>query len=148
MKNDEEKQIREFVPTVLAPDIAVMLVRCQSCTQCRRTMIEKSDRARSAFPLYMHASVDAQIKRAGWVDASYATNENGGQLCVECAVAHAAFKCYACNLVRRGEPKETFGWGSLMTVHYLCLHCFETVPAKRWEELQDELRQEHQYDHI
>ena len=129
----------DFVPTVLAPGYGVVLVAVEECAKCSRTMIATG--LGRDFPAFWKAGRIEQIKRADWREKSYVSDADGGALCSECATMYGAFRCDLCTQIRRGKPEETFGDGG-----YLCVPCFETVPAKTWAEAAKRLDDEHRYD--
>ena len=65
-------------------------------------------------------------------------------ICTQCAAEGVTFKCSACKETRNADQLyEAIG----DPADFLCLPCYETVPAKKWDELMKQLRQQHQHDY-
>ena len=118
-----------------------MVVEAKKCHLCKKIMLPKTDRG--VFPNYIHMNQDAQMGRAGFV---YSTNTevDGECICIECKDAGKVdILCALCNERKPSDKEqESFGYPP----EYLCKDCYETKPAKVWEEKCDELRDSHRYD--
>lgn len=66
-------------------------------------------------------------------------------ICIECEQAGKSdFLCALCKERKRSNKKqESFGDPS----EFLCTDCYETKPAKIWDEKVDELVEAHRYDY-
>ena len=118
-----------------------MVIEAKKCHLCKKIMLPKT--GRGVFPNYIHMNQDAQMKRAGFV---YSTNTevDGECICIECKDAGKVYiLCALCNERKPSDKEqESFGYPP----EYLCKDCYETKPAKIWEEKCDELRDSHRYD--
>ena len=124
---------------------AEMLVELRVCPICDIYMLPeyKVDYRHSIFPIYIPIDYNAQLKRAGWGKMSSITVDDI-YICEECANAGKAdFLCALCK-ERKPSNKEEESYGD--PPESLCSDCYETVPAKVWEEKKDELYTEHRYD--
>lgn len=83
------------------------------------------------------------MKRANMVYLS-STQVDGDPICKECeAAGKADFLCALCEKrYPSSEVKESIGWPA----EFLCKNCYETKPAKIWDEKVDELQEDHRYD--
>jgi hypothetical protein len=65
-------------------------------------------------------------------------------ICKDCEKSGKAdFLCVMCESRKHtGKIKESFG----DPPEYLCIDCYETATAKKWEEAVEELNQIHRYD--
>lgn len=129
-----------FVPQILEEGYGIVLVQVGRCANCQKTTIAAGS-ARE-FPAFWLAGRKEQLRRADWREKSVVTNANGEPLCVDCAPTAGAFRCALCEQDRKGDPQESFG----DPPEHLCTPCYETVPAKTWDETARRLREEHRYD--
>lgn len=85
-----------------------------------------------------------QLKRMGGVSGSGIEDKDGDRICQECANAgRATFVCALCKTERSSaDEQESFG----DPLEQLYKVCYETVPAKKWDEEVEKLREVHQYD--
>jgi len=130
----------DFTPTVLAPGFGVVMVATETCAACMRTMIRTGTGA--GFPAFWRAGRVEQMKRAGWAERAYATNASDKPLCKDCAPTAGAFRCALCKQERHGVAEDSYG----DPAEHLCTPCYETVPAKVWDEKDRELQKAHRYD--
>lgn len=116
-------------------------LRTSPCASCRKPMMKKAPYG--LFPLSIDHDQAAQTARAGVVIESMSTIDDK-KICVECEKAGKAFS--TCALCKTPKPssriEESFG----EPAEYLCSDCYETVPAKVWDEKAQELRDRHRYD--
>lgn len=118
-----------------------MLIEAKKCPICSKVMIHKAKAG--IFPMYIAINQDAQMKNAGIVFTSNVSVDDK-LICVECeASGKADFKCELCGERRPTNLiQESFGYPP----EFLCKVCYETVPAKQWDEKTDELYDQHKYD--
>lgn len=136
--------------------VGVMLVSLSKCGHCKKIMVyppRSQGHDFSTFPVWMGNAFDVQVKRAGWVLAAIkgdTTTQDEGRIrviCVGCAAAgHASFTCKLCK-EKRSSDLEQAGYGDWDDRDSVCKPCYETVPAKEWEETLDEISKEHRYDY-
>jgi len=139
----------KFTPTLLLDadgkptGYGTLRVIVSTCAACQSPMVAPP-RSQAPFPRAMNETFGAQIKAAGWQVASEACLADGGRICDRCERAGlATFRCHLCGLLRStSQVQEGFG----DPAEYLCVPCFETVPAKRWAEACAALREAHKYD--
>jgi hypothetical protein len=149
-------RIEDFVPRVVlvtersAPTAyGTMVVGLHRCGGCERWMVEPLSDYKP-FPGYFLSSFVAQVKAAGWAINGYATKSVDGKdvpICKDCKEADVGdFVCALCGQARKSsQVQEAYGYGG--NGDYLCKPCYESVPAKRWDDRCDELEKAHQYDH-
>lgn len=132
-----------YVPDILEEKYARFLVVLGRCPACHKYMIVKPHRARNTFSRYHKLTFDAQAKAARLVIKSD-SQIDGKSICEDCAGAgKASFVCALCKerkssdkiQERIGDPPE-----------FLCTDCYETVPAKKWENIWDQLECSHRWD--
>lgn len=122
-----------------------MLVEGKYCRTCGKVMIREGAAVMSggSFPNYGKLSIKEQAKNAGLEFMSGVKVDNQ-EICITCKESGKAdFLCRLCNARKSSDKvKETFG----DPPEYLCEDCYETVPAKQWDEIVETLRDEHEYD--
>ena len=138
-------KLENYCPHLLEGNWAEMLVELKKCHICGKFMLPDYHNyfAKSIFPTYFPIDFDAQLKKAGWgkmsdikVDDEY--------ICQECAKAGKAdFLCVLCKQ-RKPTDKEKESFGD--PPEFLCSDCYETIPAKVWDEKVEELHGLHRYD--
>lgn len=142
------KKIENYVPEIVENKSTVyfkMLVEVKKCHLCKKFMMPKANSQFNGgvFPNYIHINQDAQMKMAGFV---YSTRieVDGECICEECKNAGKVdILCAMCEQRKPSDKQqESFGYPP----EYLCKDCYETVPAKKWEDKVDELQQSHRYD--
>jgi hypothetical protein len=146
------EQISNWTPSVaftFSNDTAyaTMLVGLKKCSICGKWMIAEPNQTslHRTFPWGMSISFTTQVKRAGWVIASGVEDSARKEICVECRDAgKLRLKCIHCQqMITSDQVKESFG----EPPDYLCNNCYETMPAKKWNELVEELESLHKYDY-
>jgi len=119
-----------------------MLIETKKCKCCEKIMVAKLGYY-SIFPKYMRINQEAQMKAAGFV---YSTSilVDDEPICLECEQSGKAdFLCAMCDERKTTDKKqESFG----DPAEFLCKDCYETKPAKVWDEKVDELQDAHRYD--
>lgn len=140
MKN---KNFDNYTPTLYRTDsgffYAEMLIELEICPICGKPMILK----RHGFPLYYKINQDAQMKNA---EIQYISKSkyNNKYICCECAESgKSKFTCYIC---KTDKPSDKLHSSFGDPADHLCTDCYETVSAKRWNEIEDNLIEEHRYD--
>ena len=145
--------MESFTPTLLeeltydARAYGTMLVELWECPLCAKWMIWPNPQRGSlhdTFPRFYKIDFNHQLQAAGWVKASDIKVE-GRTICTACVDAGKAyFTCSLCNqkqstdniLNRYGDPPE-----------FLCVTCYQTTPASKWDAKEDELQEKHRYDY-
>src|SRR3990167_5573450 len=119
-----------------------MLIEAKKCSCCEKIMVDKIG-YHSIFPKYLRINQEAQMKAAGFV-YSTSTLVDDEPICLECEQAGKAdFLCAMCDERKTTDKKhESFG----DPAEFLCKDCYETKPAKVWDEKVDELQDAHRYD--
>lgn len=144
---------KDFVPALVLESggraYGTMLVGLQRCGGCNKWMVEPLS-SHKPFPFHYQTSFEKQCAAAGWAINGYATKSVGDRevpICRACKAADVgSFKCALCEQERKSsQSEEVFGFGD--GADHLCKPCYETTPAKAWNEKCDELEKSHQYDH-
>jgi len=119
-----------------------MLIEAKKCECCEKIMVAKLSYY-SIFPKYVRINQEAQMKAADFV-YSTSTLVDDEPICLECEQAGKAdFLCAMCDERKTTDKKEkSFG----DPAEFLCKDCYETKPAKVWDEKVDELQDAHRYD--
>lgn len=89
-------------------------------------------------------TIEAQCSRVNMSIQSYINDKNHQYICENCVeTGTTSFICALCGKEHTTDKiKESFG----DPTEYLCKICYETVPAKKWEEAMDRLDKKHMYD--
>lgn len=118
-----------------------MLLEAKKCKCCNKVMITKE--TNNLFPMYYAINQEAQMKAAGLVYIT-STLVDDEPICIECEQSgKASFLCALCEERKTTDKKqESFG----DPAEFLCKDCYESVPAKKWDEKVDELRESHYWD--
>jgi len=113
------------------------------CPLCGVVMIPKVG---NGFPLYNLYTQTEQVKKARLKFEGLASPVYGDQvLCEDCSKTEVKFQCSHCEQTQgMDQVKQMIGADP---ADYLCLTCFKTVTAEKWEDLVDELRERHRYDY-
>ena len=125
-----------------------LIVPLTKCPSCEEIMLKRYSfnwsGFESIFPAQHGARLKEQLLRAGILIYSKFKNKDDQFICVDCAKAGKdTFTCYLCEEERTSDLRETqFG----DPPEYLCTVCYESVPAKVWDEAEDKLRKSHRYD--
>ena len=136
--------MENYVPKIVENTHVVyleMVVEATKCHLCKKIMLPKTNRG--VFPNYIHMNQEAQMKAAGLV---YSTNTlvDNEPICLECEQGGKAdFLCAMCE-ERKISDKKQKQFGD--PAEFLCKDCYETKPAKVWDEKVDELQEAHRYD--
>lgn len=124
----------------------VVAIRLNICDLCKREMIVPIRSSDSLFALFGYLnefSFQKQIKMAGWLEQS-SISINGEDFCIECAdKIELVFNCALC---KQAKPKEKIQVEFGYPAEIICTDCFDTVPAKIWDEKTKELEVRHRYD--
>lgn len=137
--------IEKWAPTIITEHnravYVAFMVEGTRCGCCKRVMIAGRGSATALSPAYFRANLRAQVERAGWCFLS-GSRSGDDPICVDCERAgNGRFSCSLCGELREGQPVEWWIGDAL------CQRCYETVPAKAWDEKRRALEEEHQYDH-
>jgi len=111
------------------------------CPSCGKQMMGKA--RRGIFPLYVGKNQEAQMKERGVVFSSDAMID-GDYICIECKEAGKA--SITCALCGEKKPSNKVGDSFGAPPEYLCTDCYDSVPAKQWDEKVDKLREVHRWD--
>lgn len=136
----------EYTPKRIDEDIMSFAVLVTKCPICGKKMVAKPHalllRAR-VFPPFWKNNFTAQAKRAGLVFISHVKVDDEF-ICNECHEKDlASFLCTGCGERKKtSKEKESFG----DPPEYLCEDCYNTMPAKKWDELVEKLHNIHRYD--
>jgi len=123
-----------------------MIIQAEKCPICKKVMIKKVKEYMldKLFPTYWQMNQEAQAKRAGIV-FKCTTKVDDENICEECEKAGKAdFLCALCN-ERKSIDKIQESIGD--APEFLCKDCYDTVPAKIWDDKLDELQEAHRYDY-
>jgi len=138
--------MENYTPKILNNgEYVEMIIQAEKCPICGKIMIKKVEDniLNSLFPGYKEMNQVAQAKRAGIVFKSY-TKVDDKIICEECERSGKAdFLCACCN-ERKTTDKMHESFGD--PPDYLCTDCYNTVPAKIWDDKVNELMERHQYD--
>lgn len=122
------------------------LLEGRECHLCNAIMLKKTKPEHSydgLFPNYVRINQEAQMKAAG-ITFQSSVKVDDEPICKECAEAGKAdFLCAMCEQ-RKPTSKINESYGD--PAEYLCKDCYETVPAKVWDEKLDQLSEAHRYD--
>ena len=140
------EKIRIMTPhKVKGSDFVIFYAKSKQCSKCDRTMIAKVKECygKEFFHGYHDYSQDAQMKRAGLVYLGKAKVDDE-YICEICEKeGKADFICSICEKRHDTcEIKEQIG----DPAEFMCKSCYETVPAKEWDDKLSELQDEHRWD--
>jgi hypothetical protein len=132
-----------YTPDVIEEQYARFLVRLDVCPECGRYMVTVPQDSYGTFPYGFTLCFTAQAKAAGFgIKSGLLGGDNF--ICTDCAtIGKAWFTCYHCQ-EKKSSDKMYDSFGD--PPDYLCTDCYETVPAKEWNEIIHRLNQSHQYD--
>jgi len=136
----------EYTPKIINDRYVLFVAQAIKCPICEKLMVKKVPRdyyTQSFFPGYINMNQDAQMNRAGLVYISDVKVDDCN-ICVECKESGKAdFKCDLCGERKPTEKiQESFGYPP----DFLCKDCYDTTPAKIWEEKIEQLESDHRYD--
>ncbi len=141
-----KEKIEDYVPKVIQDGekhYIQMLIRGQKCHTCEKIMILKCNQY-DLFPRSYQVDQEAQMKKGNLVYKTSVTS-NERYICHECVLNNkAVFTCSLCKeekstakiKVSIGDPAE-----------YLCTDCYAVTPAKEWDEIKNNLQEDHRYDY-
>ena len=132
-------------------NLALIGIQVDQCPICKKQMI-KTD-IKQLVKLQSNwggalkdagNTIEAQCKRADLMIKSCYNSKYNEPICKECeSSGKRTFICCHCKTERRSHLiQEIYG----DPPDYLCKICYETIPAKTWNDLDKQLTAEHQYD--
>jgi hypothetical protein len=128
---------------------ATVLLELPRCPVCHYPMVHRRSRYPSPdqWPNYYRLDQTAQVKAASWRWRSDMRDGNGQFMCETCAGADkGTFTCFICKQERpTSQLHQTYGDAEVSTDH-TCKLCYETLPAKQWDEAEEKLHEKHRYD--
>ena len=138
--------IDNFIPEVIKeenhPIYGLVLVQLNPCSLCKKFMLSANIQNR-CFLLYYKNDIEHQISRAGWVEQSNIKVDDK-YICRECErEGKADFLCSLCKQ-RKSTKKIEDSFGD--PPEFLCKDCYETIPAKIWNEKRNKLQKIHRWD--
>lgn len=143
-----ESKLKQYTPEIVYSEdniYALMLVELYKCPICLKYMFVSPNIPwnKRSFPNWFYIDVDAQLKRAGWEKRSD-TKVDDEYICCTCDTKGLAdFLCCLCgNRKTTDNKEESFG----DPPEHLCTECYNTVPAREWDEKVRKLREQHRYD--
>jgi hypothetical protein len=134
----------EYIPKI-HDGYVEMMVEYEKCPICNKVMIQRLvGYDNRLFPAWIQMTQEAQAKRAGIVFKG-SVKVDDDLICEECEKSgRADFLCAICNTRQStDEIQESFGYPP----EFLCKECYNTVPAKTWDEKVSELHEAHRYDY-
>jgi hypothetical protein len=125
--------------------IGTVHVLLHKCSTCGRWMLNKSaERANNVFATEYFELLKEYLALADWRLSSDVTVGDGRVICEQCASENkGSFACALCGEVRESSQKERSVGDP---PEFLCRVCYETKPAKLWDEKYKELLEAHRYD--
>ena len=156
MNQDEIVAIFALNPDSYTPEIVkdddfsatvLIAVECDKCDGCGKPMVVLPFSLRKT-PKQSYWSrknaIQNQIERAGLV--SYGEEFQGRDYCETCIVgAKATFTCIVC----KKECSSDLYWDGYYSnsTEPRCINCYATVPAKEWDDLNQQIHERHKYDY-
>ena len=142
----EIARIDGFTPTEFARGLFTFLIAALPCVYCSRPTVpdlESNNCSAGPFPRAWSRNFATQRDRAGIQPLAYWHDINK-PVCVGCkGVGAETFVCSHCGKTRPlTASHESYG----APAEHLCVPCYETVPAKKWDGLVAELEETHRYD--
>lgn len=127
-------------PLITSEKYTLFALQTDECPICRVRMLNKDKN--NLFPYYVGMNQEAQMKKAG-MEFKGSVFVKGSHICKKCEESgKATIKCELCGETKSSvKIQESFGEGS-----FLCSDCYETIPAKQWDEKYEELLEEHKWD--
>lgn len=116
-------------------------LRVEKCPSCKKTMMIKANRG--IFPYLWLKGQATQMGESGVVYVSKSKIDDD-YICIECeSKGKASFKCGICSERQNSaEIQQSFG----DPPEHLCKTCYETTPAKQWDQKLELLEEKHRYD--
>lgn len=136
-------QDEHFTPCMVpgGNDEAYFIVKMNRCARCHLPMLDnvKAGVAPGSTP-----SLAPQARRAGWKISSGQSPMGEGYICQECFEADPRrYECLLCGEKReKKEVKRQFKHAD----EILCIHCFNTVSARVWDDAEERLSEMGYYD--
>lgn len=134
-----------FMPQKITENLYRFTVESTKCVVCLNNMVHAPTNyhIRPTFPRYIGNNFEAQAKKAG-LELGSDIKVDGRYICKKCEnEGKADFLCSLCN-ERHSVSKVEEQIGD--PPEFLCLQCYETVPAKEWADKITSLNDDHQYD--
>jgi hypothetical protein len=140
----------KYVPQVIVDDedytIVSFALKVDKCVICKSlTMAKITHYSYFPFPNRWIGDQEDQMTAAGIRPlGGHTYHPEDGPICNVCAEQGLGrFLCAGCGLERAvSHQKERIG----DPPEFLCMTCYETMPAKRWNEIKNELNERHKYD--
>ncbi len=122
--------------------IIQMNINAEGCPICKKPMIIKAPNG--IYPYGYDRTQNAQMKLLKLVYQSDIKVDDE-YICVECVKSgRADFLCALCgNRKSTDKEKEAFGDPE----EYLCIDCYDIVPAKEWDMEVKRLHDSHRWDY-
>ena len=140
--------MEKYIPTIHIEAHHVyieMLVEGKLCNICKKPMIREGRGALmngGVFPNYIGLNIQEQVKN-GCLEFMSHFKVDDKEICITCKEAgRADFVCQSCHQRKSTDKmKESIG----DPPDFLCVDCYNTVPAAVWDSLKDHLYEEHKY---
>lgn len=150
-ENHEKIKVGAYIPEIVTDGVDLygkLLVSLTQCPSCNRIMLKRYSYQwsgfESIFPKWLQIQLREQLSKADILIYSQFKNRNDKFICIECAKdGKNTFTCDLCGEERTSDLKET-SYGE--PPDYLCKVCYESVPAKEWDQRNEKLLQAHKYD--
>lgn len=132
-----------FTPKKIDEGSAIFMVRLEPCKLCQKDMVTKPELDYGTWPSWIGNDLEAQTERAGFVFRSRIKVDDE-HICIECEQkGRATFECALC---KQRKPNDKIKTSIGNPPEFLCMDCYESVPAKTWEEKTRGLHIQHRYD--
>jgi len=135
-------ELDNYTPEVI-DGYGKVLVELEKCPLCGKYMVDAKGAKYGLFPKYININIDKQMERAGWVLRS-CTKVDDKNICSECTEAGKAD--FLCTLCKQRKPTDKIKEEIGDPTEYICTDCYETMPAKEWDEKICKIREIHRYD--
>lgn len=139
-----------YVPQVIEDDpyhaLVTFVLKLDKCVACHTLVMAIVTKVYSPFPIRLDQDQRRQMQAAGIQEiGGYTYEPREGPLCVKCTKQGLGrFKCWHCEQERPvSQQHEQFG----DPPDFLCTVCYETLPAKTWDEVIKELGEVHRWDY-
>ena len=119
-------------------------VRVLICKMCKHPLMPTNLGSMYGKTMpWLKPAIAQQLDRAGILLHNAVGTSDGGPICCICSQGEPIHECYLCKKKwYSGQLKESFGYPQ----DHLCLECYSTVPALKWDETVQELEEAHLYD--
>lgn len=140
MENDN---LESYVPEIIESNktlYAKMFIQLETCSCCKKPMMKEAPYG--VFPNWLKLNQKEQaIKADIQIFHSTIGYDKICKKCVEDGIV--TFECHLCNTKKPlNKIQKEIGSPS----DYLCSDCYETIPAKMWDEKIEEMEENHKYD--